>query len=121
MINAFVQNGGMRILGISWRLRRLIVVIAALMVLAASIDVHTGSALFSVGSVSESTHTHDNDTENVADPFHKGAHHDHHTDFTIQAGLGFDAPPIVHEGLRDRSESRRVSIALDRPPDAAQC
>lgn len=114
-----VQNGAMRFPGLIWRLRRLIVAIAALMVLSVSLDLHPGSAHVAAAPTVV-THSHDADGDNGAEISHKSMHHDHHTEFAILADVDVDARETAHEGRPFRDLSRRVSIALDRPPDAAR-
>ncbi len=111
----------MRILGSIWRFRRLIVAVVALMVLTVTLDVHPTSPEFSAIALSETNHTHDRDGESGTDVAHKGIHHDHHSELAFDANWDFGGPVIMHIKAFDQSESRRVSIALDRPPDAALC
>ncbi len=121
MINAIVQNGAMQFLDLTWRLRRLIILIAALAVLAVSVDMHPGSAHVVVDTGSEITHIHDDNGENRAELSHKSVHHDHHTEFAYQTEMAFLSPSATHEGSADQSDGRQVRIALDRPPNATQC
>lgn len=99
----------------------MVLAIAALAVLAVSIDLHPGLSHMTAGALSEISHTHDDDSQNDVEVSHNGVHHDHHTEFALLADLIMVFPSATHEGTPDRTKDRRVSIALDRPPDSARC
>jgi len=105
----------------AWRFRRLIVAIVALMVLAVSVNLHPISFEPIDSMVAEVTHSHDADDETSTDLAHKGIHHDHHAELAFDMDINFLSPPMAHDRSLDQSESRQVSLTIDRPPDAAQC
>lgn len=111
----------MRILATNRLLGRLIVAIVAFMIVAISIDMHPAALHVAPDTVSEATHNHESDDESGKDLSHKGVHHDHHAESLVQSGVDVFRVFSAHYPMVDQADTRQVRIALDRPPNTAQC
>lgn len=121
MINIIVQNGMMSTLGSTWRLRRLIIGMLALVVIAVSIHMHSGSTETAGDTDVELTQLDETGGGSGSGIPHTRIHHDHHAELRFEAEGIHAAPLTTPDRPLDRTGVQQVFLTFDRPPDAAWC
>ncbi len=121
MINVIVQNGIMSTSDSNSRLRRLIIGLFALVIIAVSIHLHPGSAGSGAPADFELTQVHQTDQEDGQERPHTHIHHDHHAELWLEADNAFARQSNGPDGVVYRANLQQVLLTFDRPPDAALC
>lgn len=110
----------MWLLGSHWRARRAIAAVISLLMLLVTLAVHTTPEFANLRDAAI-THVHDQETRNEVSTSHQLMHHDHHAEMAVDGGFDLKEAKASYAFAARGERVGNIQVALDRPPQAAQC